>query len=1091
MNTRLRFFFVSTALLLPFCLGAAPAKSTADDDWHNPGVFERNRLPMAATFVTDQQQTVSLNGMWKFHFNETPSSRLRGFAAVSFDDAAWDRMPVPGMWELNGFGDPLYVNVGYPWRGHFTNNPPQVPEEHNYVGQYRKTFTVDDAWMGKQICLCVGSATSNLRVWVNGKEVGYSQDSKLEARFDITPYVHAGENVLALEIFRWCDGTYLEDQDFWRFTGIARGVYVYTREPARLEDVHIYADMYGKMDVTSFVSKGVASVAYEVTGPDGKRVAAFDAAVARRGETSPEGYKVVRSSASVSDPALWSAESPTLYTLKVTARDKKGNVAESTAIPFGFRTVEIKNVQLLVNGQPVLIKGVDRHELNAYKGYQVSEADMIQDILIMKKLNVNAVRTCHYPDDPRWLALCDKYGIYVTDEGNIESHGMGYNPEKTLANREDFKEAHLNRDQRMVRRDFNHPSVIVWSLGNEAGNGTNFYACYDWIKAYDPSRPVHYERAMKDRNSDIYCPMYLSHEGCIKYLENNPTKPLIQCEYAHAMGNSMGAFKEYWDIIRKYPSYQGGYIWDFVDQAITWPSDASKTGSDHFFAFGGDFNDYDASDGSFNCNGVIAADRKLHPHAYEVRYQYRSILTSAGDNAAYAASSDRPCQVKVYNENFFIGLERYRMEWNVEAGGVRVLSGVVGNLPVAAQQTKTIDLGFTGRSLAAAIQGAVPFYPQCKDGDIYLNVSFVLKQADGLLPAGTEVAYDQIALYEAPVKAFAAGSAAVPGSGLPAMEKAGNQVTFAGTFAYASPVAASPLISAWKAVFDAATGALCAYEVDGKPQLAAPLMPSFGRAPTENDLGAKFDVLFKMWRYPTFTVKSFDVKEEADAWRVKVEYAPIEGVATVLMDYKVYADGSVEATESMKDAGGLDKAPDMFRFGMRFAMPGRFSTVDFFGRGPWENYCDRYSSAPVGHYVQHVNDQYNYTYVRTQESGTKTHLRWLRVLDDNGTGLEITSDVRFSGSALPFSQEDLDIAHVDPRPRPNATNKQAGMPQHSLDLVYKAHKDDRSNGTTYVQFEKKQIGVGGINSWGTWPLEAYRVHAGEQSFHFVIRPVNN
>ena len=489
-NTMRRIILILAAAVVS--LTAFSQKKTTMEPWQDPNVFEENRLPMRATFVTDQQKTLSLNGVWKFNWNETIEGRTRGFESPGYDDSSWGIMPVPGMWELNGYGDPLDLNIGYAWRGHYKNNPPYPPTEHNYVGQYRRTFNMDASWVGKQVCLFIGSATSNVRVWVNGKMVGYSEDSKLEARFDITKFVKPGENLIALEIFRWCDGTYLEDQDFWRFTGIGRDVFVYTREKERLEDLNITAGMDGRFDIKAEVTSGISKLAYEILDNNGRTVASGEAAPSK---------KMVSCSGTVASPALWSAEVPNLYTLKVTASGKKG-VVESTCVDFGFRTVEIKNAQLLVNGCPILIKGADRHELNPDKGYVLSVEDMVKDIRVMKELNINAVRTSHYPNDPMWYALCDKYGIYVVDEGNIESHGMGYGKE-TLAARADFKTAHLARDQRMVRRDFNHPSVIIWSLGNEAGNGDNFYACYEWIKANDPTRPVQYERAQKEWNTRI------------------------------------------------------------------------------------------------------------------------------------------------------------------------------------------------------------------------------------------------------------------------------------------------------------------------------------------------------------------------------------------------------------------------------------------------------------------------------------------------------------------------------------------------------------------------------------------------------------
>jgi len=1017
--------------------------------WQDPSVFEVNRMPMTSSFTTDQQQTLSLNGMWEFNF----------------DGKGWNgQMPVPGMLELNGYGEPLYLNIGYPWRGNYENNPPTVPTERNYTGRYRRTFQYSPSWDGKQVCLLIGSATSNVTVWVNSKEVGYSEDSKLECRFDITKYLKKGENTIEMEVRRWCDGTYLEDQDFNRFTGIARGVCIYTREKQRLEDIHIVAGMDGVVSVEAFLTPGITRVDFEVLDGKGNSVASFSSPVLKKSEVSAEGWMKVEASSLVASPKLWSAEEPNLYTLKASAYDRKG-LCESTSIRFGFRTVEIKGGLFLVNGKAVLIKGADRHEMNPYKGYQVSEQDMIRDIRIMKQLNINAVRTCHYPDDPRWLSLCDEYGLYVTDEGNIESHGMGYG-EKTLANRADFLQAHLSRDQRMVKRDFNHPCVVVWSMGNEAGNGENFYECYKWIKAYDKSRPVQYERAGRDWNTDIMCPMYTSPEWCEQYASSNPDRPLILCEYAHAMGNSMGGFKEYWDVARKYPSFQGGYIWDFVDQALWWPS--TKGGTDHIFAFGGDWNDYDPSDGSFNCNGIIAADRSLHPHAYEVRYQYRSILTSR-DGDDYST-------VNVHNENFFTGLERYRMLWNVDVDGKSVISGVVEDLPVEPGQTSNVSLGVSDSRIREAVEEVDPN----GEKDVYLTARYVLKVKDGVLAAGEEVSYDQMALRTAPVKAFEAGSASVG-------EIARDGDTFSGEFSYDGTTANR--VSSWSVSFE--DGLLSSYRIDGKELVSEPLKPSFGRAPTENDMGANLQEKLKVWQYPSFSVKSFDVAKDGDCYVVTTEFRPIGKAAIVGTTYRIYPDGSLKCTLSMKDAGGLSELPMLFRFGMKMALGGGYDTIDFYGRGPWENYSDRHSSALVGHYTQSVNDQYHYGYVRTQESGTKTGLRYFRVVNPNGTGLEVSSDELFSASALPFSQEDLDMSTDDPRPRPNKTNEQAGSARHSLEMISKAHIFDRSSGNTYFNFEKAQMGLGGIDSWGALPLEKYRLKAEPREFVFVLRPVNN
>ena len=999
-------------------------------------LVEENRMPMRATFVTDQQQTLSLNGLWKFHFNPTIEGRLRGFEAVGFDDTAWDEIPVPGLWDLNGYCDPMYLNVGYPWRGHYENNPPYPATEHNYVGQYRRTFTIDKSWIGKQICLNIGSATSNVRVWVNGKMVGYSEDSKLEARFDLTKYVHAGENTIALEIFRWCDGTYLEDQDFWRFAGIARGVEIYTREKERIEDVHVTGWADGRLKVHVEVTRGIEGVNMEVLGHSGFDNIHIDGIKPKKG--------VIDIDEEIFEPALWSAETPNLYTLRVFAYTKKG-IAESLEIPFGFRTVEIVGNQLLVNGKPILIKGADRHELSPTGGYNVTEAEMVRDIRIMKELNINAVRTCHYPDDPRWLALCDKYGLYVVDEGNIESHGMGYGP-ATLGRNPLFAAAHLVRDSRMVQRDFNHPSVIVWSMGNEAGDGPNFEACYDWIKAYDPSRPVQYERALtrngeSHRYTDIYCPMYASPDDILRYLQKG-TKPFIQCEYAHAMGNSMGNFKEYWDIARREPGCQGGFIWDFVDQALRWPSD--KPGTDHIYIFGGDLNDYDPSDGSFNCNGVIAADRTLHPHAYEVRYQYRNILTTAGDE---------PGVVNIYNENFFTDLSRYRLVWTLEADGEPFRTGTVEKLDVAPQATKTVDLGIGARPEEGRV--------------ITLTIRYQLKEAEPLLPAGFEVAYDQLVLADDPAPLPVGTSEPVPGT-VKAGETA-SAYTFSGTLDRLGTLCAR--YATWEVTIDKNLGALTSYKLDGKEMISEPMLPCFDRALVENDLGARFQNRFALWRNIQFQVASIAAKPVGNACQVDVAFAPIDGKGIVKVAYLVDPRGTVAVSESLEDAGGLSEAQYLFRFGMRFAMPGQYSDLDFFGLGPWENYSDRHSAALLGRYRQRVEDQYHYGYVRAQESGTHTGMRWLNILDESGTGLKLCAPTPFSASALPFSLEDLDT-HV-----------------HSLELKAKAHENERSRGTTYVHMDLAQMGVGGVTSWGTWPLKEYLLPAKPYDFVFTLSPV--
>lgn len=1075
MNTKTILLWSVAALMLATVPADAARKKAAstEDDWKNAAVFERNRLPMRATASCPDYQ-LSLNGVWNFKWYENPDLRSKDFFKLGLDDSNWDKMPVPGMWELNGFGDPLYKNIGYAWHGNYKDNPPVPPTERNYVGQYRRTFTYDPLWAGKEVFLCIGSATSSVRVWINGKEVGYSQDSKLEARFNITPYVTPGENLIALEVFRWCDGSYLEDQDFWRFSGLARDTYVYARPKVRVEDLNVRAEADGSMKMLVKATAGVRN--FDVRVLDADAAIVWTGSAAASTAKNAEGLCETVIKGNVSGAELWSAETPNLYTFMVTATDAKGNTLDEIAVRSGFRTVEIKGGQLLVNGKAILIKGADRHELDPYGGYVVSEADMIRDLKIMKQLNINAVRTCHYPDDPKWLELCDEYGFYVVDEANIESHGRGYGA-TTLAKDPQFAAAHLARYQRMVYRDINHPCVIVWSLGNEAGYGPNFEACYDWGKAYDTSRPVQYERAVLERCTDIFCPMYATYQRTENYAKSYPERPMIQCEYAHAMGNSMGGLKEYWDLYRKYPNLQGGFIWDFQDQAIWWPSDVEKTGSDHIWAFGGDFNDYDPSDNSFNCNGIICADRSLHPHAYEVAYQYRSIHTSATLKQLLSA------QVEIYNENFFIDLSRYAMDWTVEVDGAAVLTGTVSNLDVAPGQRKLVPMGVTAKDIAQAYAGKKGDLEDLENHDVFINVSYRLKVADGLLPAGSVVAYDQLG--------YQGGSAAVPAlvDGLAQRNDADGKVVLTGSTTYKGTKADRS--TDWTVAFNPETGALCSYVLGGQELLKEELMPCFGRAVTENDIGAFGHTDLKVWCWPEFKLQSFDVAEAIDGWKVTSIYKVRS--ATVEMAYTIHPDGVIALDQEMKEIDS--KEPCLYRFGVELTATGKLNTVDFFGMGPHETYCDRKSSALMGHYVQSVTEQYHWGYVRPQESGTHVDLKWFKVLDDNGWGLCFTSPAAFSASALPLTRKDLDLYGNDAWDRADHTPKSGTLKhnpksqRHSLDLKALAHENDRSNGITHINVDLVQMGLGCVDSWFATPRDEYMVQPSGYRFMLVIAPV--
>lgn len=1021
--------------LLSVCVCLSMTTFARQKEWQDPQVNAINRAPMRAAYFAyptaeaaqvgrkeKASNFLSLNGRWKFNWVKNETDRPVDFYQVDFEDQYWVDFPVPGLWELNGYGDPVYKNVGYAWYNQFRSNPPLIESENNHVGSYRKTFDLPADWKGQQVYLHVGSATSNLYVWVNGKFVGYSEDSKVAAEFDITKYLKPGKNLIAMQIYRWCDGSYLEDQDFWRLSGIGREVYLYARPTLHIEDIFIIPDLdadyrNGKLDVTANVSRSGGQVEMELMDGKGKSV--------EKKILKPDGKGNIHTVFEVDDPAKWSAEEPNLYTLMLTL--KSGNkVLEVIPQRVGFRKIELKKDlgQIWVNGKPVLFKGADRHEMDPLTGYVVSRERMIQDIKIMKENNLNAVRTCHYPDDPEWYKLCDEYGIYLVCEANIESHGMGYG-DKTLAKVPAYAQAHLERNQRMVEAFKNHPSIIFWSLGNEAGDGPNFEACYRWIKERDHSRAVQYERAGEAAHTDIVCPMYARPGWMESYARNEKkNRPLILCEYAHAMGNSQGGFKEYWDLIRKYPKLQGGFIWDYVDQGLRGFTPEGAM----IYTYGGDFNLWDGSDNNFNCNGLISPDRVPNPHMYEVKKVYQSIWTTPVDLQSG--------KIRVYNENFFTDLSDYYLEWQILSDGEAVLSGVVGELKVGPQETKEIQLGY-----------------QLPDSDreLLLDVAYKLKKAKQLIPAGHVLAEDQLTIQ--PYRHFDASIS----SGKQAVQ------------VYEDLVHLVLTTEETRISFDKRNGWISRITVDGLEMLeyGYTLKPNFWRAPTDNDMGAGLQNRFKAWKNPEMKKKEFKVEQKDNNVRVVVHYDLPALAAQLEMIYDINYEGEIRIAEALKVDENKENKPYLFRFGMQMVMPGSFDRIDYYGRGPIENYADRNFSQKLGRYRQTVKEQY-YPYIRPQESGTKTDIRWWKLTDVDGRGLMIRSDVPFSASALNYLQEDLD-------------DGLAKKQRHSGEL--------KPRNLTTLSFDFKQMGLGCIDSWGAWPLQPYLLPYEDYTFHVLISPV--
>lgn len=1075
MNKRL-FVTLSMAGLAMVAFGARKPKAAIKSsvktvaiqqptftEWHDLQVNEINRLPLhtmhfaydpndfpgtGAEYLDKKKSMnyLSLEGTWKFNWVANADERPTDFYKTDLDDSKWNNIQMPGNWEMLGYGQPEYVNVGFAWRGHFDQQPPAVPIKDNHVGSYRREINIPSNWDGKRIIAHFGSVTSNIYLYVNGKFAGYAEDSKVAAEFDITPFLKKGKNLIAFQTFRWCDGSWCEDQDFWRLSGPARENYLYARsKDHRLLDVRVETELKnnykdGYLNITAKV-QGNTLAYFGLYDPDGKEVIVTGTDNVRNG--------VAKYQLRVKNVRKWSAETPNLYTLVVSPIQNGGMYLpyEIVQVKVGFRKVEIKNKQFLVNGQPVLLKGADRHEMDPDEGYNVSEQRMIQDIMMMKRMNINAVRTCHYPDDPRWYDLCDKYGLYVVAEANQESHGFGYGDD-AAAKKPEFAKQIMERNQHNVSMFFNHPSIVTWSLGNETVMGDNFLQAYKWIKSQDKTRPVQYEQARRGEGTDIFCPMYYPVAASEKYAKDpNSPMPLIQCEYNHTMGNSGGNLSDYWDLIRKYPILQGGFDWDFVDQAlhrnIVKPMSILpyKMNNEELrkieYCYGGDYNKYDPSDNNFNCNGIIGPDRQMNPHAYEVAYQYQNIWTKMV-NAETG-------EVSVYNENFFRDLSNYALAWRLEEDGVETQNGTIADLDVPAQQTKNFTIPYDKSKI--------------KGKEVFLNIDFRLKEAEPLLTAGQVMAYAQLPVVTKQACSGDCSKMLAQGHGKKKMKLAAKKDNV---------VAVTTPNLTFK--IDRSTGLISEYAYNGKSLLGegGTLKPNFWRAPTDNDMGAGLQKKFKAWKNPQMDLKNIDVKKDKKTNSVTIltsfDMPEVQGQMDIT--YVVFANtGAVKVTEDFKATEGA-KVSDMFRFGMLMQMPYTMEKSNYYGRGPIENYSDRKDCMRIGVYTDDADNQY-FPYIRPQESGTKSDIRWWKQTDATGLGLQVKSCTPFYASAIHFDTEELD----------DGDDKEQ---RHSFDL--------KKSKFTNLFLDSAHMGVGGENSWGAWPLEKYRVHYGNKTFTFTLIP---
>lgn len=1075
MNKRL-FVTLSMAGLAMVAFGARKPKAAIKSsvktvaiqqptftEWHDLQVNEINRLPLhtmhfaydpndfpgtGAEYLDKKKSMnyLSLEGTWKFNWVANADERPTDFYKTDLDDSKWNNIQMPGNWEMLGYGQPEYVNVGFAWRGHFDQQPPAVPAKDNHVGSYRREINIPSNWDGKRVIAHFGSVTSNIYLYVNGKFAGYAEDSKVAAEFDITPFLKKGKNLIAFQTFRWCDGSWCEDQDFWRLSGPARENYLYARsKDHRLLDVRVETELKnnykdGYLNITAKV-QGNTLAYFGLYDPDGKEVIVTGTDNVRNG--------VAKYQLRVKNVRKWSAETPNLYTLVVSPIQNGGMYLpyEIVQVKVGFRKVEIKNKQFLVNGQPVLLKGADRHEMDPDEGYNVSEQRMIQDIMMMKRMNINAVRTSHYPNDPRWYDLCDKYGLYVVAEANQESHGFQYGDD-AAAKKPEFAKQIMERNQHNVSMFFNHPSIVTWSMGNETVMGDNFLKAYKWIKSQDKTRPVQYEQARRGEGTDIFCPMYYSVAASEKYAKDpNSPMPLIQCEYNHTMGNSGGNLSDYWDLIRKYPILQGGFDWDFVDQAlhrnIVKPMSILpyKMNNEELrkieYCYGGDYNKYDPSDNNFNCNGIIGPDRQMNPHAYEVAYQYQNIWAKMV-NAETG-------EVSVHNENFFRDLSNYALAWSLEEDGVETQNGTIADLDVPAQQTKNFTIPYDKSKI--------------KGKEVFLNIDFRLKEAEPLLTAGQVMAYAQLPVVTKQACSGDCSKMLAQGHGKKKMKLAAKKNNV---------VAVTTPNLTFK--IDRSTGLISEYAYNGKSLLGegGTLKPNFWRAPTDNDMGAGLQKKFKAWKNPQMNLKNIDVKKDKKTNSVTIltsfDMPEVQGQMDIT--YVVFANtGAVKVTEDFKATEGA-KVSDMFRFGMLMQMPYTMEKSNYYGRGPIENYSDRKDCMRIGVYTDDADNQY-FPYIRPQESGTKSDIRWWKQTDATGLGLQVKSCTPFYASAIHFDTEELD----------DGDEKEQ---RHSFDL--------KKSKFTNLFLDSAHMGVGGENSWGAWPLEKYRVHYGNKTFTFTLIP---
>lgn len=1041
---------------------SAAAIAADKPEWDNPSIVhigtEKPHATMMAYPSAELARTGDrvkspwfqlLNGAWKFHGALRPAERPVDFYRTDFNDAAWGTMPVPSSWQMHGFDVPIYTNIIYPWPQD-ASKPPKVPYDFNPVGSYRMHFTVPPGWQGRRVLLHFDGVDSAFYAWLNGQKLGYSEDSRTPAEFDVTPYLKPGSNLLAVEVYRFGDGAFLEDQDMWRMSGIFRDIYLWSTPAQHIRDFEVHTDLDDSyrdatLRIHAAVSNSAAkaskvTVSAALSDAAGQPVGSAASATVEIGAKAEAGGEI---SIPIANPHKWSAEDPYLYKLLLTAKDASGAVLEVIPQNVGFRRIEIRNGRFLINGQAVLVKGVNRHEHSEETAKYVSVESMVRDIKLMKQFNVNAVRTSHYPNTPVWYELCDRYGLYVLDEANIECHHYGNNTGNRLTNDPEWRTAYLDRVERMVERDKNHPSVIIWSMGNESGDGPNAAAAYRWSKTRDPGRPFHYEGSTSHggSNADINSYMYPSPERVKQIAAARPEMPLILCEYEHAMGNSTGGLKEYWDIFYSGTNAQGAFVWDWVDQGIRVPVPGeyrANTAKSTFFAYGGWWEDKTGirNDNDFNNNGLVSADRIPHPGLYAIKYAYRYLH----------ASMPQPGTLRVKSWFDFINpKDLVEGVWEVKAEGRTVASGALPPLDVKPRAEKEFALSMP----ALTAQPGVEYW---------LNVSFKLKRATAWAPLGHEVAWDQFAL---PIN--------VPGPRVTArkdtlleVKDAATEATFTG--------------KSFSLRFDKQAGVITAYRYKGVDLLQRGPRPDFWRAPTNNDRGAwknfaqraRTDktIDLELWRDagPQWEVKDTKIDQVDDSTARITVNASLPAVgATYTMTYTVWGSGDVIVDSSYQPGAG--KLPMMPRFGNELVAAPGLENITWYGRGPNETMIDRQFER-IGVYSSTVDKEW-VEYMRPQENGNKTDVRWVKLTNADGVGLMAIGAHPLNVTARHYSKDDMERA--------------------GYTFQMKRHPE------TYLNLDWKEMGAGGIDSWSAnaWPMSPYRIPSDQAySYRYRLTPID-